>query len=321
MTNTSSYLRNRIPGLAWGMLAVLLAAFFLLVLSGSSAHASDEEKPPGTLASLIGQTVAKTNPIVIDVLAPVTTALVDETPSLIEQVEKAAATVVTPVAVVISDTVEGAVEKLPGPTGDIVHAVADTAADLLGTVGALADETSLSQLTEPLLELVEGLPVVGNLAQDSGILPLAGAILGILDETTGDVGAVIDQILPPVVDVLDPGAGDEGESASDDVASPAPIPPPASASTAFTGGAPSTSFVHGGLAQDRSGAGAPNRMPPAHAPPAPPASAHAPGGSPHDGARAPASPACPSETSERNPHTTGDDLPASPAADTDVAPD
>jgi len=219
-------------------------------------------------------------------------------------------------------------------------------------VSGLLQDAPLAAVTTPVLDLVGAVPVLGDVVEDSGARELAETVVGVVDDTASDAGAVLDHVVPPVAGALDPtapGSGDSGDSLGpttpgtpgSDIGDGPGVPDDTdladvAGNVAVSAGAPgaigTTAFgalTRGGFATHAGPTGAvqssdtSGSSPPAHAPPAPGSSSsvHSGGSSFHDGARLHAASSGASAFAERTPPPSGDDLPDAPVADTDVSPD
>jgi hypothetical protein len=311
----------------WGGLGVLAWATLTVLVGGGSAHADDQaEGPLDGLTSLVSNTVsavtAPVTPIVTQVVAPVVTQVV-------APVQQAAPAVVATVTEPIAQA------PVVGPvTAPVVHAVTETAASVVEPVTDLLTDAPVSQLTDPILETVSGIPVVGGLVTDLGVISAVGDIVGVVDDTTALLGNVPNETVPPVLEALDPTTPAPGEGSSGVAEPPAPtattavtVPasPASSASSAprsatssalsaSTGAAPSSDDV------TPVPSGAPAGSPPGAPVPAS-SSAGSAGGIGAAHARLSDVGDSPLRAGERTSGATDDALPSSPVADTDVSPD
>lgn len=342
IVTANSHRRHRIPGLAWAAAVVPFAAFFLVLLGGSPAHAADDDPQSGALLSFFGKTVSATTSIAADVTAPVVGAIstpVANVVPVMEQVTSTTTLFVAPVVTAASETAGAVVTAVSdtmtavpivGPTlgsamDTAAGAITDTTGHLVDTVVDLTGQAPLAQLTHPILGLVGALPVVGDLVEDNGLVDLLDIIIGVVDDATDDAGSLIEQVLPPIVNAVDPDPGEarhpEGAEPGD-LNAPAPGSPYTPGLSIFAGSAFAALYVDENIV---TGPATPLiGTPPAHGPPAAPSSsssAHVAGSSFHEGARTHAAPFTAPGDSERTPPAPGDDLPTSPVADTDVSPD
>ncbi len=336
IVTTRTYGSHRVSGIAWAGFAALALSLFLLLIGPSSAQASDDpdEASPGP-ASLLGKILSTTVATTVSaVSAPVTGAVstaVENLSPVVGEVTKTASAVVAPVAEATTEIAGATAQGIPDAAaalsalGAVTEATAgivtEVVAGSLEALTGLAGDAPLSQLTDPLLGVVGGLPVVGGLVADSGILDVIGTVTDIVDTATGGAGSLIEQVLPPLIGAVTP--GEPGDPVPEEIPSPAPSSRPALGSDVLATAAAarsSTGAPAGGHSPPR-----PDRTPPAHAPPATPSSssssAHAGGSSSSDGARPHAPFHSAPGDSARSLRAVDDDLPASPVADSDVSPD
>lgn len=332
--------RRGVPaGVIWGGLGVLLWSAFT-ILTGGVAHADEgDDGPLDGLTSLVGQTVTQVaEPVVTQVVAPVVTQVVAPVvQTVVAPAQQAAPEVVKSVTETVSDT------PLVGPAAaPVVTAVADTAQAVATPVTDILTDSPVAQITDPILDAVTGLPVVGGLVDDLGVTGVVRDVVGVVDEATGLIGDIGAGTLPPVLEALEPttpGAAPSTPS-TPSVAIPAPAVSAASGAAASAGptsalstaaasssgdatAPPPAAFVN----DDANPAGLPADGTPA-APGAPPGTPVSPtssaapsGASPYAHARLSDSGVPPLRAWERAAGASDDALPASPVADTDVSPD
>ncbi|MDQ0646260.1 hypothetical protein QFZ53_000456 [Microbacterium natoriense] len=314
-------------GLIWGGAAVLAWAAFTLFTGGGSAHADEGDGPLDGLTGVVSSTVtavtAPVTPVVTQVVAPVVTAI--------------AAPVQQTVPAVVT-TVTQTVAQVPvvGPaTAPVVSAVTDTAQTVVQPVVDVVGSTPVSQVTTPVIHVVTGLPIVGDLVDDLGVPRLIDDVVGIVDDTTDVVGGVVEGTVPPVLEGLEPLLPAEpitpaSPNPDDGQAVSPPTAPTASvgvSAVAVTSGAPARGPAHpsnGGSAGPDGDAPWPSGDP-AAAPPttpiSPSSSAGSGGGAAATAARISDDGVPPLRAEKRNHGATDDALPTSPVADHDVAPD
>lgn len=191
--------RRGVPaGVLWGALGVIAWAAFTVVTGGGSAHADESDDGLlDPLTSLVGDTVSTVTqplaPVVTQVVAPVVQTVV----APVQQIVPAAAApvveavtqapVVGPVAAPVVETAAQTVEAVTGPVTDaLVNA-------------------PVSQITTPVVDAVAGVPVVGDLLGDLGVIDLVGTVVGVVDDTVAVVGTVTDETVTPIVEALEPG--------------------------------------------------------------------------------------------------------------------
>jgi len=346
--------RRGVPAaVLWGALGVLAWATLAVFLGGGSAHADDRDDGPlDGLTSLVGDTVssvtAPVKPVVTEVVAPVVTKVVAPV------VTKAVAPVVTKVVAPVQQTAPAVVETVTETvaatpvvgtvTAPVVQAVTETAHDVVAPVTAVLSDAPVSQITDPLLDTVAGLPLVGGLVTDLGVITTVDDLVDVVDDTTAILGGAVDSTVPPVLDALDPTTPDPalGSGVVVEPSTPgattvaprdeaAPGPAPFSASSRVLGGAafvatapPVSTGSSDTVGSGADATGAPENSPPGTLPGGPvPASSSAGSGGGSGAAHARLSDVDPSplRAGERTSGASDDALPTSPVADTDVSPD
>lgn len=344
--------RRGVPNaVLWGGVGVLAWAALTVLTGGGSAHAAEEPKGPlDGLTSVVSETVtAVTKPVVNNVVAPVVKQVA--TPVVQEVVAPVVHEVVAPV---VTHTVAPVQEAAPAVVETVtqVPVVGDTAAPVLEAVAETTEtvvepvtdvlgSAPVSQITAPVLDLVGGLPLVGGIVVDSGAIDLVENVVGVVDGTTSLIGGVVEETVPPVVEVLtphEPAAPQTPEGSvpmgvppvrEDIAALPEPAPAPSASPSTGQDSVLRTvaSFAGPVSAPDSSDAGAGDTAPvPFGAPPAAPtapasSSATSAGGSASAPARLSEIGATPLRAWERAAGARDDALPGAPVADTDVSPD
>uniref|UniRef100_UPI003A7FCAC3 hypothetical protein n=1 Tax=unclassified Curtobacterium TaxID=257496 RepID=UPI003A7FCAC3 len=146
----------------------------------------------------------------------------------------------------------------PGEASSASRPVTDTFARVLdpvtGTVRTLADARPVTTVVHTLDGVVGGVPVVRSVLGGDTLGTVTGPVAGLVDDTLGDVGAVVGSVpqvvtdLPPTVDGVLPGGADPvvdvptgpvGGGSTTPVAS---VPPP-TASAPHTAGAGARAVV------------------------------------------------------------------------------
>jgi hypothetical protein len=198
--------RRGVPAVVlWGAVGALAWAALTVLLSSGSAHADDQEKGPlDGLTSLVADTVsavtAPVAPVVDQVVAPVVTQVV-------APVQQAVPAVVQTVSQTIAKT------PVVGPvTAPVVHTVTETVGGVVAPVTDLLADSPVSQITDPVLETVSHLPIVGGLVADIGVIDAVSEVVGVVDDTTALLGGVTDNTVPPVLEALDPTTPDERDA-------------------------------------------------------------------------------------------------------------
>lgn len=304
--------RRRIPvGVVWGGFGVVAWAAFAILTGGGTAHADDGDGAlDGLTSPLIEETVqVVTEPVISDVVAPTVNAVV-------APVQQAAPAVVDDVTTAVSDV------QVVGPVAaDAVDTLADAASSVTVPVPVtdVLDNTPVAQITEPALDVVTGLPMVGHGIDD---------LLGALDGTIGAVGGTV--VVPPVPGFPDPARSHAPGRPADD-RSALPAGTQTIVDQAGADGWLSTPPNPAGGPRVRPALGAPsNGTPPpddlpAATPPGTPASGStsaATRGGPTGLSACPGEPfADPVSAWTRSPGALDDAVPSSPVDDTDVSPD
>lgn len=321
--------RRGVPAvILWGAVGALAWATLTVLLGGGTAQAEEEHDGPlDGLTSLVSDTVsvvtAPVKPIVTEVVAPVVTQVV-------APVQKAAPAVVETVTQTVAET------PVVGPvTTPVVHAVTDTATAVVTPVADVLTGAPVSQITEPILDTVAGLPLVGGLVTDLGVISAVDDVVGVVDDTTALLGNVTNETVPPVLEALDPTSPAPAPGAGAVIDVPAAVPPvdvavvpaapPSAASLSAPGPVRSAALLHDAVAiagddTTRAPADTPSGSPPgAPAPASSSAGSGGSGGAAH--ARLSDAGTPPLRACERTSGASDDVLPSSPVADTDVSPD
>lgn len=348
--------RRGVPhAVLWGGIGALAWAALTVLTGGGSAHADEQPKGPlDGLTSVVSETVtAVTKPVVNNVVAPVVNQVA--TPVVQEVVAPVVHEVVAPVvthtvapvqeaAPAVVETVTETVTQVPvvGDTAaPVLEAVAETTETIVEPVTDVLGSAPVSQVTAPVLDLVGGLPLVGGIVVESGAIDLVENVVDVVDGTAGLIGGVVDETVPPVVEVLTP--RDPASPQTPEGSVPAGVPPVRDDIPALPEAAPAPSASPGTSqdsvlstlapvaaalsAPDSSDTGAGDTAPvPFGAPPVAPAtpassSATSAGGSTSTPARLSEIGATPLRACERAAGARDDALPGAPVADTDVSPD
>lgn len=335
--------RRGIPAaVKWGSLVALAWATLAVLTGGGSAHADEQSDGPlDGLTSIVGDTVsAVTTPVVTQVVAPVVTHVAAPVVTHVAApVVHAVAAPVQQAAPAVVSTVTHTVASVPvvGTVATpVVQAVSHTAQDAVAPVTDLLTDAPVAQITDPILDAVTGLPIVGGLVDDLGARDLVDDVVGVVDDAVGVIGGVAEETVPPILEGLDPvlpGAGGPDEPGAPSTGIPAPF---VSTSASGASGAPGVSdsggfpalstqpvapadtstVVNGERGASESGQGTPPGSPVA-----PTSSAGSSGGLNSAHARLGDAVAPPLSAWERAAGASDDALPASPVADTDVSPD
>lgn len=325
--------RRGVPAVViWGGLGALVWAAFTVLTGGGSAHADEQpDGPLDGLTSLVGETVTSvTAPVVDQVVAPVVTHVAAPVvQAVVAPVQQAAPPVVS--------TVTQTVASVPvvGPAAaPVVQAVSHTAQDVVAPVTDILTDAPVAQITDPILDAVTGLPIVGGLVDDLGARDLVDDVVDVVDDAVGVIGGAAEETVPPILEALDPEAleagGPAGPGASND-SRPAQHLAATSASIApglsDSGGSPALSaqpVVPAAASAVVIGErGAPESTPgaPPGAPIAPTSSAGSGGGASSAHARVSDAVAPTVRAWVRASGASDDALPASRVSDTDVSPD
>lgn len=348
--------RRGVPAIAlWGGLGVLAWAAITAFTGDGSAHA-DEQRDPSLLGEVSSVVTAVTEPVVSHVVAPVVNEVV--APVVHEVVAPVVTEVVAPVVhetvAPIPETVPAVVEdvtdtvaEVPGVgevAAPVVETVTDTAQAVVTPVAEVLQDAPVAQIVDPVQDAIAALPVVGGLLRDLGVTPLLDDVVGVVDDTAGTVGEVVENTLPPILVGVDPTV-----SLPPVVLPPVVVPDPGfstapALSPANTVGGSTVSSAASAAQHPRADSSRTALSTPAdtaRSATAASASGHAegPASAAHGGPLAPtssaasggASAASPARLSdagasalraeERTPGATDDVLPTSLVADTDVSPD
>lgn len=231
--------RRGVPAVAlWGGVGVLAWAALTVVFGGGSAQADEHQDPSllGGASSLVSQTVSTVEttvvaatqpvvaPVVADVVAPVVTDVVapvvsDVVAPAVTQVAAPVQQVVPPVVDVVVETVEQTPVVAP-VTAPIVDAVVDTAESVVTPVTDLLQDGPASQIVDPILDVVDGLPIVGTVLDELGVTGVVDDVVDVVDDATGIVGETVDGTLPPLLGAVDP-VDTDGPASSVPVLAPA----------------------------------------------------------------------------------------------------
>lgn len=211
--------RRGVPAIAlWGGIGALAWATITVLTGGGSAQADERNDPSllGDVSSLVTGTVstvgdtvtAVVEPVVTQVVAPVVNEVV--APVVNEVVAPVVHEVVAPVPEIVPavvETVTDTVADVP-VVGEIatpvVETVSDTAQAVATPVSDLLQDAPVAQIVDPVQDAVAALPVVGGLLRDLGVTNLLGDVAGVVDDTTGIVGEIVETTVPPVLVGLDP---------------------------------------------------------------------------------------------------------------------
>ncbi len=152
--------------------------------------------PLDGLTSLVSNTVsavtAPVAPIVTEVVAPVVTQVV-------APVQQAVPAVVATVTAPVVDA------PVVGPAvAPVVHAVTETTTAVVAPVTDVLTGAPVSQITDPILDTVSGIPVVGGARLRPRPDLRGGDVVGVVDDTTALLGNVTNETIPPVLEALDP---------------------------------------------------------------------------------------------------------------------
>lgn len=323
--------RRGIPAVViWGGFCALAWAAFTILVGGGSAHADEQSDGPldGLTTLVEGAVSSVATPVVSQVVAPVVTHVA--TP-----VVQAVAAPVQQAAPAVVATVTQTVAQVPvvGPTTiSVVGSVSQAAEGIVDPITDLLTDAPVAQVTDPILDAVTGLPILGGLIDDLGARDLVDAVVGVVDDTTGLIGGVTDETVPPLLGGLEPvQPGTSGSNEPEVSSAPTPVlARTASASSAF---APIPALSTRPVAPahtpsvviDERGALGASSDPPSGAPPGAPVSPISfagPGGGSHSAhARLSEAGASPLRAWERAVGASDDALPASAVADTDNSPD
>lgn len=233
MSTTAS--RRISAGVAWGAFAVLAWAALTLLTSTGPAHADDEaDGPVDRLTSLVGSTVGAGAELVSDVVTETVVPAVEHVAPVVTEAVPAA---VEPVAQSVSQTVEAIPvvrDVVPPVLTPVTEKVAETATEVTAPVTELLQDAPVSKVTDPLLDAVSEIGIVGDVLDDLSVTDAVTDISRTVDATTGALGRTVSDAVPPVLDTIDevvptvPDASVPGEPVRDE-STLAPAPAAASA--------------------------------------------------------------------------------------------
>ena len=344
MSTTAS--RRISTGIAWGAFAVLAWAAITLMTSTGTAHADEEtDGPLNGLTSLVGSTVGTGTELVSDVVTETVVPVVEHVaPVVTETIPDA----VAPATQTVSQTVEAVPvvrDVVPPVLAPVTEKVAETATEVAAPVTQLLQESPVSQVSDPLLDAVSEIGIVGDVLDDLSVADAVTDISRAVDATTGSLGrtvadaappvlGTIDQVVPDAPDVSVPGAParDEFAPASSPATAPSVVPATATfIATAFSAAdtsmrplAAMAAAPTGAVAEVGTGGEPADPVRAAHAPPgstAPSSSAGHGGGQMGEAARLGDAVADSLRAWKHTLGATDDALPCSPVSEADVSPD
>ncbi|WP_147040958.1 hypothetical protein [Microbacterium aerolatum] len=342
MSNTAS--RRISTGIAWGAFAVLAWAAVTLMTSTGTAQADEEtDGPLNGLTSLVGSTVGTGTELVSDVVTETVVPVVEHVAPVVTETVPAA---VAPVTQTVSQTVEAVPvvrDVVPPVLAPVTEKVAETATEVAAPVTQLPQESPVSQVTDPLLDTVSKIGIVGDVLDDLSVADAVTDISRAVDATTGSLGRTVADAAPPLLDTVDqvvPDAPDVSVPSAPVRDEFAPAPSPASSVVPATATFNATAFsaadtsMHplaamaaaptGAVAEVGTGGEPADPVRAAHAPPGSPAPSSSAGhGGVQMGEAARLGDAA-ADSLRAWKHTLGatdDALPCSPVSEADVSPD
>ncbi|WP_341947025.1 hypothetical protein [Microbacterium sp. LWH11-1.2] len=323
--------RRGIPtAVKWGGLVALAWATLTVVAGGGTAHADEQSDGPlDGLTSIVGETVsAVTTPVLSDVVAPVVTEVVAPVvTTVVAPVQQEAPAVVSTVTSIATE-----VPLLGEIAAPIVQAVSQTAQNAVAPVTDALTRAPVAQITDPILDAVTGLPIVGELVDDVGAADLVRDVIGIVDTATGVIGEAAEETVPPILVSLDPTASVPAEPATPGAGSAAQLVTATASARALPSTTPALASaspvvpatIPRGTVSERGASDAPSG-PSSGAPPGGPGTpssfAGSGGGNSSAHARVSDVGASPLRAWERAAGASDDALPTSPVFATDVSPD
>lgn len=294
----------------------------------------------------MGSTVGTGTELVSDVVTETVVPVVEHVAPVVTETVPAA---VAPVTQTVSQTVEAVPvvrDVVPPVLAPVTEKVAETATEVAAPVTQLLQESPVSQVTDPLLDAVSEIGIVGDVLDDLSVADAVTDISRAVDATTGSLGRTVADAAPPVLDTVDqvvPEAPDVSVPTSAPVRDGfAPAPSPATApsvvpatatfnATAFsaadTSMRPLTAMAAaptGAVAEVGTGGEPTDPVRAAHAPPgctAPSSSAGHGGGHVGEAARLGDASADSLRAWKHTLGATDDALPCSPVSEADVSPD
>lgn len=169
-------------GLAW-------CAFTAL---GQSSTASAAEEDPQGLLGVVSSTVQQTTSVVTDVIGTVDPVVVEVAHVVAPTAPAPAPAPHTPAAVVlpvvqeVSNVATTALTDVTGAAASALHGTADTADVVTGivadTTSAIVSDVSLAQVLAPLLDAIDGLPILGTVTTEVGVTNALGSTISVLDQ-------------------------------------------------------------------------------------------------------------------------------------------
>ncbi len=310
---------------------MLAWAALTLLTSTGTAHADEEtDGPLDGLTSLVGSTVGAGTDLVSDVVTDTVTPAVEYVAPVVTETVPTAA---EPVAQSVSQTVDAIPvvrDVVPPVVAPVADAATETATEVTAPVTQLLKDSPVSQVTDPVLDAVSDIHIVGDVLEDLSITDAATEISRTVDATAGVLGGAVEDAFPPVLETVDRAvpSGPDASAPEVDAADPSPMREPAmpamdKTATSVSAGAATVAAVTAAISEaDAAGeSGVPARA--AHLPPGSPApsSSTGHGGPVGDAAR-------PGDTSDdalrawKHPLGATDDvLPCSPVFETDASPD
>lgn len=204
MYESASQIRIRAVVL-WGAVCALAWVALTVFFGGSAAHA-DEASPSGPLSSvtsLVTSAVTSATDPVLQVAVPVTQEVAPVVQKVVEPVVKAAAEPVARTAPAVVQAVAETTAAAPVAGATVQTSaphVADAVETVVAPVTALLHQQPVSTVTDPVLGMVDQLPVIG----DVGVTAVVRDIVGVVDGVVLGVADAADTVLPPVIDALVP---------------------------------------------------------------------------------------------------------------------
>lgn len=169
-------------GLAW----CAVTAF------GQTSSASAAEEDPQGLLGVVSSTVQQTTSAVTDVIGAVEPVVVEVAHVVAPPAPAPAPAPHTPAPVVlpaIQGVANVATTTVAGVTGaatSALHGTADTVDVVTGvvadTTSAIVSDVSLAQVLTPLLDVIDGLPVLGAVTTEVGVTDTLGSTISVLDQ-------------------------------------------------------------------------------------------------------------------------------------------
>lgn len=186
----------------WSRLLLLAGgvglAWCALTTFGQSASASAAEDDSSGLLGAVSSTVQQTTSAVSDVIDSVEPVVVDVVQTVAPPASTPAAQapaapnpaaapapIVTSVVQGVADVATTTVSGVTATTTSALHGTADTVDALTGVVAdtttGIVSNVSVGDVLDPLLAAIEGLPLLGSVASETGLTDTVGSTVSVVD--------------------------------------------------------------------------------------------------------------------------------------------